>query len=150
MFLIYCHTTKTNGVRPVDNWGMAWNHLIPITGLGSNHPNTDRHCNPKGMTHHPAATCGTAHCTNMTCHTTQSSLVVSIWCSVFGWCGSRPVSVVTPVRWTVHERRCFFAEAFELQTSLRVFAVCSNDEVSSWHYGLEAWWPDMKFVGMPT
>lgn len=143
MFLIYCHTTKTSGVRPVDNGDMAWNHLIPVTGLGSNYLKTDRYCNP-------AATCGTAHCTNMTCHTTQSSLVVSIWCSVFGWRGSLPISVIMPVHWTVHKRHCLFSEAFELQTSLRVFTVCSNDGASSWHYGLQAWWADMKNGGMPT
>jgi len=150
MFLIYCHITKTSGVRPVDNGDMAWNHLIPVTGLESIHLKTDRHCNPNGVIHHPAATCGTAHCSHMMCHTTQSSLVVSIWCSVFGWRGSLPISVVMPVHWTVHKRHCLFREAFKSQTSLRVFTVCSIDEMSSWHYGLQAWWADMKYVGMPT
>jgi hypothetical protein len=72
MFLIYCHTTKTSGIRPVDSSDMAWNHLTQASHLGSIHLKTDWHCNPNGVTRHPAATCATAHCSNTMCHTTES------------------------------------------------------------------------------
>jgi hypothetical protein len=103
IFLIYCHTTKTSGVRPVDKRDKAWNHLTQTNGLGRIVLKTDRHCNPNGVIHHPAATCGTAHCSNMMYHTTESILVVSIWCSMVGWHGSLSISVVMPIHWTVHK-----------------------------------------------
>jgi hypothetical protein len=135
MFLIYCHTTKTSGVKPVDNGDMASNHLTQANGLGSIHLKTDRHCNPNGVIHHRAATHGTAHCSNTMCHTTGPILVLSIWCSVFGWRGSLSISMVMPVHWTVHKWYIFPGK----HTNLRqVFTVCSTDEVSSWNYGPQA------------
>jgi hypothetical protein len=149
MFLIYCRTTKTSRVTPVDNRDMAWNHLTQANGLGSIHLKTDRHYNPHGVIHHPAATCGTAHCSNTMYHTTKSISAVSIWCSVLGWRGSLSISVVMPVHWTVHKWHYLFREAYKSQTSLKsvhcmqhwrsVLLTLRSAGLISWH---------TKFVGM--